>query len=181
MKYLLPCPCGKTITIDNSDVGCAVTCECGASVEAPALRGLSELKIFESESEDKFDRQEALSNWTPIHGTVFVVGTAIFLIAMSVAARYFYETTQVITDKPPSLVNEEVLKQSLDGTTYEGSLSAWQGLVETGLGPYVEPGYVTAREDKRRGTALAMLAGGIGLVGLLMIVGAVVTGRGSRV
>ncbi|MFT7644307.1 MAG: hypothetical protein ACI9G1_006074 [Pirellulaceae bacterium] len=177
MKFLLPCPCGKKITIDKSDAGRLVTCECGKSVEAPGLRGIGDLQVAE-EDEKKPVRNERF-NWTPAHGLIFVMGALVFLCSTAVAGYYFYWSRQVITEKPLSLINEVVIKQSLEETTYEGSLSAWDGLVESGLGPYIEPGYVLARRFRREWTWWAMVAGGVALLGLLTSISTIVAARRS--
>lgn len=49
-RYLVPCPCGRTIPTDVSQAGLPLKCECGATVVAPTLRGLKELPRVEQAS-----------------------------------------------------------------------------------------------------------------------------------
>lgn len=42
--YLLPCSCGKTSPVEVSQAGDSVRCECGQTLQVPALRSLRELE-----------------------------------------------------------------------------------------------------------------------------------------
>ena len=60
-KYLLPCPkCppGVHIIIDSAQAGLMVRCQCGAEVQAPTMRGLSQLARVTEEA------SAAESSWT---------------------------------------------------------------------------------------------------------------------
>jgi hypothetical protein len=40
MKYRVPCPCGDTVTVSETDAGSRVQCWCGRVVDVPSLREL---------------------------------------------------------------------------------------------------------------------------------------------
>jgi hypothetical protein len=42
--YLLPCECGREVVVTRAQAGDTVTCECGAKLSVPTLRGLAELR-----------------------------------------------------------------------------------------------------------------------------------------
>lgn len=48
-RYLLPCPQGHEIPIETSQAGLVVHCSCGASAQAPGLRGIRELPLAQPE------------------------------------------------------------------------------------------------------------------------------------
>jgi len=43
MDYLLPCPCGQSVTVTEGSAGAQVKCTCGRTLTVPSLGGLREL------------------------------------------------------------------------------------------------------------------------------------------
>lgn len=75
VRYLLPCPCGKTAPVSASQAGGVVTCPaCGETLETPRLRDLVRLPTEEAEA-------PAASSWSPRQGVL----TAGLLLAAALA------------------------------------------------------------------------------------------------
>ena len=43
-KYLLPCSCGRSVTVEASQAGRQVHCDCGISLEVPTMLELARLE-----------------------------------------------------------------------------------------------------------------------------------------
>jgi cytochrome c-type biogenesis protein CcmH/NrfG len=48
--YLLPCLCGRQLSVSSAQAGQTVQCECGQAVEVPTMRGLRELEVADARS-----------------------------------------------------------------------------------------------------------------------------------
>lgn len=48
--YLVPCTCGKKVRVRARQAGEQVTCECGATVNVPTIRGLKQLETVVDEA-----------------------------------------------------------------------------------------------------------------------------------
>ncbi len=44
IKYLLPCSCGETVTVEGRQAGQQVLCSCGQTLEVPTLQGIRKLE-----------------------------------------------------------------------------------------------------------------------------------------
>jgi hypothetical protein len=66
-RYLLPCACGKDVTVDAKKAGLNVSCACGASLEVPTRRGLERLKRLA-------ETPREVRGWGPRHGALFLGG-----------------------------------------------------------------------------------------------------------
>lgn len=85
MKYLLPCECGHKNVVDRAQAGRSITCQCGASLDVPALRHLSHLEPAAAEP-----APPSRSAWGPWHA---VATLGLFIIAVgggSAAYAYFF-------------------------------------------------------------------------------------------
>lgn len=47
-RYVLPCPCGQETAVEATQAGQEIRCACGAVLEIPSMRGLSELERAEA-------------------------------------------------------------------------------------------------------------------------------------
>jgi hypothetical protein len=83
MKYLLPCSCGRSITIDIGQAGRRVTCACGASQDVPTLRAIRKLPPA---GEEKAAKSAAPRAWSPLQGALFGVGATLAFLSACVLA-----------------------------------------------------------------------------------------------
>jgi hypothetical protein len=74
-KYLLPCSCGRNITVETSHAGRQVSCECGISLEVPTMLALKDLQRVE-ETDARSDRQWGIPQ------ALILIGLAILLVAI---------------------------------------------------------------------------------------------------
>jgi hypothetical protein len=50
-RYLLPCRCGRKITVETSQAGQQICCQCGVTQEVPTLRKIVALESVEAEAD----------------------------------------------------------------------------------------------------------------------------------
>ena len=86
-QYLLPCQtCGKELTISRGQAGQELTCGCGATVEAPTMRGFAELKTVETQAPTTARRPAA---WGA-GGQLMTLGAALAALGVGLAAYLHY-------------------------------------------------------------------------------------------
>lgn len=73
LKYLLPCSCGKAkLEVDSSQSGLAFPCpECGTQLTVPTMRGLRELEIAGSNSDER------ISTWGAREGLLIIAAVLV--------------------------------------------------------------------------------------------------------
>ncbi|MHC4405869.1 MAG: hypothetical protein ACYTG0_40010, partial [Planctomycetota bacterium] len=71
-KYLLPCSCGQKIPVGATQAGGGLRCECGAELEVPALRELTQL----DRAEVKPTRRAPAPSWGS-RQSVFFLGLVV--------------------------------------------------------------------------------------------------------
>jgi hypothetical protein len=72
--YLLPCNCGRRLTVTAAQAGDLLQCECGQRIEVPTLRHLAALEqVAEAPQRER--------SWGARQGVIFLGGTLIVLAA----------------------------------------------------------------------------------------------------
>lgn len=103
-NYLLPCSCGRRATVSASMAGERVRCECGAELEVPTLRGLSNLARDESIARPARDRA-----WTDRKRLIF----ALVVLGLAAGAVAGYLAIQMPpAPQPVALPVDEVKIQA---------------------------------------------------------------------
>ena len=120
-QYLLPCTCGRSITVSPRQAGQEVTCECGAAVDVPTMRQLRQLELAEATKSADQPR------WSTTQGILFAGGTLLAMVAAGLA-MYCLVIVQFFLDTTTPQVNYALLKQSIDQLTPEESLLLWERL-----------------------------------------------------
>ena len=91
MDYLLNCSsCDKELHVTKKQAGQEITCECGATVQIPTLRGFSELRAAEDSSTVTAASAEK-SAWTSWRGPVVALCSLLLLIAFAFTGYSFFE------------------------------------------------------------------------------------------
>ncbi len=85
--YLLPCSCGRKLTVNTGQAGDSVNCQCGARIEVPTARRLVHLEKAAEATEPVWDARS---------GVIFL---GIFMLA---AATFAGLTMQLFRQSPPS-------------------------------------------------------------------------------
>jgi hypothetical protein len=119
VKYLLPCECGKRLTVGTSQAGLTITCTCGRHVEVPTIVEMVKLDVA-----DAPDAQPAPS-WGPRQGCIFI-GCLILLGAGSTAA-YRIVVKRPATD-PPVTIDREANRQQIEAMTPSQTMALWEQL-----------------------------------------------------
>jgi hypothetical protein len=83
-RYLLPCTCGRRLTVTAAQAGDLLLCECGQRVEVPTLRHLAGLE----QVDDAPPRERA---WGARQGLIFLGATLIVLAGMAFVWLKFRE------------------------------------------------------------------------------------------
>jgi Domain of unknown function (DUF1922) len=86
--YLLPCTCGRRLTVTAAQAGDQLQCECGQRVEVPTLRHLAALEQVE-------DAPRRERTWGARQGLVFLGGTLIVLAAVALVLLQLREPTLI--------------------------------------------------------------------------------------
>ena len=68
-KYLLPCDCGKSVSIGASQAGQTVSCMCGQALDVPAMREIRQL-----EPDEQSETSTGGRRWNATFGAFFAVG-----------------------------------------------------------------------------------------------------------
>ena len=129
LGYLLPCSCGKKITIQKSQAGQEVPCECGKTLQVPTLRGLSELELVQdsaSASGQKTKSQSESRSWNPGRGIPAAITLFLSVLFLAIAGYYAYGRYQLITYLRADYTVEDQVR---DGTAKIDELSPadlWQ-------------------------------------------------------
>lgn len=175
-KHLLACSCGQNVTVENSQAGEQVSCQCGKKLNVPTLRKLRELPVVEDQP-----RQPTSSAWSPRKGVL----SAAFIGAITTAAigGYFYWTFPELPEFDPQ-VHDSNVDQLLESITPAQAWHFWQdnydllGLV--GFAPYQPPNSEAVIAQQQQHRIYYKTAFGIAAVCLLVGVILAATGKSTR-
>ena len=103
-QYLLPCHCGQELSVEKSQAGTQVECDCGEWIEVPVLRKLTTLR-------KKPVRSEKPASWSRGQGILFVCGV-LLLIVGTVSSIQFYRLMP-----PPNISGIPGMAADLDSRT----------------------------------------------------------------
>jgi hypothetical protein len=165
-KYLLPCPCGKSLHVDASQAGSTIPCVCGKELEVPTLRGLREL------AEVEVDEAGQRPAWSVAQGATFTAGLAVLVLGIGLVI-YSYprmrSVQQMAEVDEHKIYNEEVANLSPSEL-----LDAWNEARQFGLVGRGQNPYVMSRKYRARMKAFALTGVGLMVVGGIVMVGAMV-------
>lgn len=72
VQYLLPCTCGKTTTVDSSQSGLRVACQCGQQLDVPTHLGLQRLERAVASVATSPGDAKASAGWGKRQGLLFL-------------------------------------------------------------------------------------------------------------
>ena len=159
-KYLLPCSCGREIPVGTSQAGDRVVCKCGAELDVPTMLGLARLEeVVEAEPAAKTKRP----TWGIRQGLPLLGGILILAGAAAATVLWFGRPRAPdVTRLSPS-----------------SAIPLWREF-RKGISSELTLPERLYREASRWYRGWMILAGGVGLVGVLMIVVARLVGRPSQ-
>lgn len=164
-QYLLPCSCGKTVTVEQTQAGQWVRCKCGAKREVPTLRGLRQLKQVQTATNQE-------SSWNIGQGVVLlslIIAVLSFGIGIYLMATGPKHPRKVADQELNKYIKEEIDK-SLDKMTLKDSFEFWEKYKKFGLkfGPTKNNIVLQSMVDYRFYKVSVSVAFGLGIIGLLV-------------
>jgi hypothetical protein len=172
MKHLLSCDtCGHQATVDASDAGRIIKCECGAHLEVPSLRGIRELPALETPTLPK-----AKSAWSPKFGAFCAAGLVLAMIGLLTLGYGLYIRMQITIPERRAPVADRI-DQSIEELDAEELWDVWTNMRDEGLGPYYLPDHFIIAELAEYWRTVAV-GGAIALaVGAILAIAALIAGR----
>jgi hypothetical protein len=98
-KYLLPCNCGQNVEVDAGQAGLQVSCACGATLDVPTMRGLSQLRPAETPQAETASTPQAA--WGPGQGLMFlgavfgILGLIALLLVLQQRPQWVVQPQQI--------------------------------------------------------------------------------------
>lgn len=92
-NYLLPCECGRDVVVTRAQAGDTVTCECGARLSIPTLRGLTSLRPAPVSGAGARNR-----NWDDRHRVGFLL--ALGAVTCLLVAGYLWASLPEFPEQP---------------------------------------------------------------------------------
>lgn len=119
IAHQLACECGATLLVEPRQAGKTLPCECGRSVDVPALRQLKELP----EADSELETSGAPSNWGARQATL--TGGLLLAAGLLLGAFYFW-VTQPPTPPPfDPQARESEVAQGLETWTPKQAWDSW--------------------------------------------------------
>jgi hypothetical protein len=152
-KYLLPCRCGQTVTIESRQAGETVTCVCGETLSVPTMLGIIALEAAPDASS-----QQSANRWE-WRQRLLMLG-AVMLVAAVIAAIWLYKTRPIsITE----LIDPEMVRQKVGEWPPALSWKIWE-LRKLGLDRQTDRAYEAALVRFHVWETTAAIVAVIGLV-----------------
>ena len=138
-RYLLPCSCGQSISIDTIQAGQEVRCSCGQSQLAPTLREIRQLP----EAEPAMTQLRLVKEpWSANRTIVFAVGLVVTALAMGAVAMCQIKISAISALLPSKAdmkaYEENMNAQIVDGLTAEQSYEQFLVWKKQGLGEQLD-------------------------------------------
>jgi hypothetical protein len=163
-RYLLPCECGKSVTVGVTQAGEDVTCECGQRLTVPTLRGLQQLVPVA-------DQPIARPGWSALQGYLFSLGLLALLIGCAIG---IWQTAKYLEMQPYSVDRSadftKLMNADVDKMTPLETLEDWKHAQEHGLSSDQSPQWIEAQAIAAyhlRILWIAFIAAGLGLIALV--------------
>jgi len=159
-KFLLPCECGESVSIEIKQAGQIVSCACGRELQVPTMRGIRELAPAD-------DAEAAVvRSWSLTQGALFGCGVPIALIGLFIGG-YYYRLQSQIDLRRPSDQDIEQWIGVVDEWSTEQLWAFWGLSQEVGLPPTISP-YVTACRYVARLRMIMWTGVGIACLGIAL-------------
>jgi hypothetical protein len=154
-RYLLPCSCGRQVSIEPRQAGGVVQCECGASLAVPTMLEMAALE--QSDPEPAPPRPGM--HWG-VRQSVVLLGGVIFLSGLGLGTYLL-----LTPPKNPGSPSAEEIRREVQAYSPARSLEVWRMVRASGLHPF-EP---TEHKDYRQAVFTRRLW--IGVASLIALAG----------
>lgn len=167
--YLVPCTCGQQHRVRSSQAGEQLTCQCGATVSVPTIRGLKQLKTVD----DEIVTPSAAPMW---QGPAFAVGVlALFAGAILLAANSLYTPAELNMDASHVGLSPAAIERAKIPVSELTIDQLYDEFIDLRLhGRNEQSQYLQNQIDQARRNQRQRQTGGLGLVGvgvLLTLIG----------
>lgn len=166
-QYLLPCKCGSSLPVSQSQAGGHLRCSCGAELEVPTLRGLRDLEQVEVAQE------QGAAEWGLRQG-ILTVGILVSLL-LGGGAAWFAANEPAPPESFDIASRANVLDTGIENLTPDQAWTMWKSQYEPlavngfydrePLGNKIRKQNITQHQLYRN--ILGIAAGGVLLLSLL--------------
>lgn len=105
--YLVPCNCGEQLRVRVSQAGEQLTCNCGATVSVPTIRGLKQLTVV---ADEEHKPVAPVASW---QGPVFAIGViALFVGCLVLAGSALFPPPEIAFDVTSVGYTDEELERA---------------------------------------------------------------------
>lgn len=87
--FLLPCTCGKKVSVDAGQAGTNVACECGKQVTVPRFRAMRELERVQP-APAEISAESKKGQWNALRGVLFSFGMLSLAVALVLVCYHLY-------------------------------------------------------------------------------------------
>lgn len=164
MKYLLPCECGQATSIEPSQAGQKIACQCGATLVVPSMRAVRELEPDASQPETASKRPQ----WNPTAGLIFAVGAFFAMLGILAGSFGAYQQMQLQMPPPPQEMIDLWISE-IDASSPDRLWEIWNETLDQGLGDYNASPFIIVRRRARFFQRLQWAGFGVAGVGLLIL------------
>lgn len=167
-KYFLPCSnCGAKLTIDVSQAGQSISCECGSQTEVPTLRVIQKLE----RAEDSRAAEDDGPAWSQQQGVMFSVGLAILVLGAGLCVYLLWERSKLDTARPEDRLRLHDEK-AIDDLSPLQTWQLWVQMRDHQLSQEETPEYQLNRQRAQQLLIIASVSGGAAIVGLGLLLSA---------
>jgi hypothetical protein len=172
MRYLLPCSCGQSVSVEFSQAGGQVRCACGKVLDVPSMRAIRQL---EPAAASPGRPARARRSWSPIQGVLFAVG--LLLMAGGLGHAGYLQIGRLgLPTQETDWDNLEVVMETMDSLTIDQTWEVWNIMRDAPIGPYSPPDFIMFRRVsaiwlRRIWISLAVAAGGFMLAACALVIG----------
>jgi hypothetical protein len=157
-KYLLPCRCGRQITVEIREAGETVACPCGKSLAIPTMLEMAALEVAPDEAPSP-----SADAWNWPH-RLLLLGS--MLLAVAIAGGICLRWSRPIA--PSDAIDPEALRLSASKLSPADTWRNWE-LLRQGL---------DRRVDQKFAERMSLYHIGMGLIALLALLGVALVATG---
>jgi hypothetical protein len=164
------------MAIEMGQAGQSLTCHCGAILNVPTMREIARLPPVKESL-----REDAVPRWSTLQSAVFTSGVLLTAGAL-LSATFFGVAWSRLEILAPPLEDDAEWVRFMNKATPEELLDLWSQIESQGLGPWLPPKHLIARNNadellRRVKIMLAVAACGACLAGSSFLLGSSRRGR----
>jgi hypothetical protein len=177
-RFLLPCDCGKKLIVDATQAGEQLSCECGASLAVPTLRGLESLERLDEPAEaSASSRRPSSAHPSRMLGSDLAFAGFLFLLILSVVALIPLVLIWLRLDTSFDMETDLLYgEQQIDMISVDESWQLWLEFRNNGLQVGEVPFYTRILQYSNVFSRVIL---GLSIVLAISLIGLIISGRVS--